>query len=97
MVVGTAAEGPVVLPVALLDRKVVDTGDAQAHQPLCCTDQQPGEVSPPHLRSSEANVLRPPQLQLRFNDAIAMATSVICRPSVRDRSASSITRFRAAA
>jgi IstB-like ATP binding protein len=33
------------------------------HPPtLCCTDQQPGEVSPPHRHSCEANVLRPPKL-----------------------------------
>jgi hypothetical protein len=30
---------------------------------LCCTDQQPGEVSPPHPLSYEANAFRPPKLQ----------------------------------
>jgi hypothetical protein len=30
---------------------------------LCCTDQQPGEVSPRHPLSCEANVLRPSKLQ----------------------------------
>ena len=32
MVVGAAAERPVVFALALLDRKIVDAGDAQAHQ-----------------------------------------------------------------
>src|SRR5215813_5546454 len=32
MIVGAAAERPVVLALALLDREVVDAGDAQAHQ-----------------------------------------------------------------
>jgi hypothetical protein len=31
--------------------------------PLCCTDQQPGEVTPPRRFSWEANVLWPPKLQ----------------------------------
>ena len=31
--------------------------------PLCCTDQQLGEVSPPHRHLFEANVFRPPKLQ----------------------------------
>ena len=30
---------------------------------LCCTDRQPGEVSPRAHRSWEANVLRPPKLE----------------------------------
>src|SRR5580700_108775 len=30
---------------------------------LCCTDQQLGEVSPPHRHLFEANVFRPPKLQ----------------------------------
>ena len=30
---------------------------------LCCTDRQPGEVSPRTHRSWEANVLRPPKLE----------------------------------
>jgi hypothetical protein len=32
MMVGTAAERPVIRALALLDREVVDAGDAQAHQ-----------------------------------------------------------------
>src|ERR1700746_57290 len=31
--------------------------------PLCCTDQQLGEVSPPHRHLFEASVFRPPKLQ----------------------------------
>ena len=34
MIVGAAAERPVILPLAVLDRRVVDAGDAQAHQAL---------------------------------------------------------------
>ena len=34
-----------------------------ASVPLCSTDQQLGEVSPPHRHSFEANVFRPPKLQ----------------------------------
>jgi hypothetical protein len=30
---------------------------------LCCTDQQPGAVSPPQRHLGEANVLRPPKLE----------------------------------
>ena len=30
---------------------------------LCCTDQQLGEISPPHRHLFEANVFRPPKLQ----------------------------------
>src|ERR1700720_4361162 len=30
---------------------------------LCCTDQQLGEVSPPHRHLFDANVFRPPKLQ----------------------------------
>jgi hypothetical protein len=32
MIVGAAAERPVELAFALLDREIVDAGDAQAHQ-----------------------------------------------------------------
>src|SRR4029077_2048058 len=32
MIVGAAAERPVILPLALRDRQIVDAGDAQAHQ-----------------------------------------------------------------
>src|ERR1700730_3869103 len=32
-------------------------------KPLCCTDQQLGEVSPPHRHLFETNVFRPPKLQ----------------------------------
>src|SRR6202043_619225 len=32
-----------------------------------------------------------PSSSMRFSDATAMATSVVCRPSVRERSASPIT------
>jgi alkanesulfonate monooxygenase SsuD/methylene tetrahydromethanopterin reductase-like flavin-dependent oxidoreductase (luciferase family) len=31
--------------------------------PLCCTDQQPGAVSPPQRHLREANVLRPAKLE----------------------------------
>jgi hypothetical protein len=34
-----------------------------------------------------------PSSSMRFSDATAMATSVVCRPSVRERSASPITRL----
>src|ERR1700730_620191 len=34
MVVGTASERPVVFSVALLDRKIIDARDAQAHQAM---------------------------------------------------------------
>src|SRR5262249_27520692 len=34
MIIGTAAERPVIFALALPDRKVVDAGDAQAHQTL---------------------------------------------------------------
>src|SRR5258708_19742735 len=34
MIVGAAAQGPVIFPLALGDRKVVDAGDAQPHQAL---------------------------------------------------------------
>jgi hypothetical protein len=34
-----------------------------------------------------------PSSSIRFSEAVAMATSVICRPLVRERSASPITRL----
>ena len=34
-----------------------------------------------------------PSFSIRLSDATAMATSVVCRPSVRERSASPITRL----
>ena len=34
MIAGAAAERPVIFPLALLDRQVVDAGDAQSHQPV---------------------------------------------------------------
>ena len=41
-------------------------GTKQGHrchaEPLCCTDQQPGAVSPPQRHLGEANVLRPAKL-----------------------------------
>src|SRR3954447_7293543 len=46
-------------PEELLERLV---GGA-AFETLCCTDQQLGEVSPPHRDLFEANVFRPPKLQ----------------------------------
>jgi Flp pilus assembly pilin Flp len=62
-------------------------------QPLCCTDQQPGAVGP----RSDIYVRRTysgrPSSSMRFSEATAMATSVICRPPVRERSASPITRL----
>ena len=30
---------------------------------LCCTDQQPGAVSPPQRHLWEANILRPPEFE----------------------------------
>src|SRR5215475_6833255 len=60
---------------------------------LCCTDQQPGAVCP----RSDIYVRRTysgrPSSIIRFSEATAMATSVICRPLVRERSASPITRL----
>jgi len=60
---------------------------------LCCTDQQPGAVSP----RSDVYVRRTysgrPSSSMRFSEATAMATSVVCRPPVRERSASPITRL----
>src|SRR4029453_608284 len=34
MIVGTAAERPVIFALALLDRKIVDAGDPQSHQSM---------------------------------------------------------------
>jgi hypothetical protein len=34
-----------------------------------------------------------PSFSMRFSEATAMATSIVCRPSVRERSASPITRL----
>ena len=73
------------------DLRLSDPQATQAH--FVCTDQQLGEVSPPHRHLFEANVFRPPKLQQRLSDATAMATSVVCRPSVRERNASPITRL----
>ena len=60
---------------------------------LCCTDQQPGAVRP----RSDIYVRRTysgrPSSSMRFSEATAMATSVVCRPLVRERSASPITRL----
>ena len=42
---------------------VLDDGFSWQATPLCCTDQQPGEVSPPHPLSCETNVLRPAKRQ----------------------------------
>jgi hypothetical protein len=61
--------------------------------PLCCTDQQLGEVSPRihvHVRRTYSGR---PSSSMRFREATAMATSVVGRPSVRERSASPITRL----
>ena len=60
---------------------------------LCCTDQQPCESSSPihfHVRRTYSGR---PISSMRFSDATAMATSVVCRPWVRERSASPITRL----
>src|SRR5258708_7408649 len=61
---------------------------------LCCTDQQLGEVSPPaptvHMRRTYSGR---PSSSMRFSDATVMATSVVWRPPVRERSASPITRL----
>jgi hypothetical protein len=42
--------------------KTADIG-ASVARTLCCTDQQLGEVSPPHRHLFEANVFRPPKLR----------------------------------
>src|SRR5271166_1870412 len=34
MIIGASAERPVIFAIPLLDRQVVDAGDAQAHQPV---------------------------------------------------------------
>jgi len=34
MIIGAAAKRPMILALALLDRKVVDAGDAQPHQTM---------------------------------------------------------------
>jgi hypothetical protein len=50
---------------------------------LCCTNLQPGEVSPGirfHVRRTYSGR---PSSSMRFSDATAIATSVVCRPSVR--------------
>src|SRR6266436_1723331 len=62
---------------------------------ICCTDQQPGAVSPPqrHFYGRRTYSGRPSS-SMRFSVAIAMATSVVCRPLVRECSASPITRLR---
>ena len=62
--------------------------------PLCCRDQQRGRNQLPastfHVRRTYSGR---PSSSIRFSDATAMATSVVCRPSVRERSASPITRL----
>jgi hypothetical protein len=67
--------------------------DYYARGALCCTDQQPVAVGP----RSDIYVRRTysgrPSSSMRFSEATAMATSVICRPPVRVRSASPITRL----
>jgi SOS response associated peptidase (SRAP) len=71
----------------------VDNFSKWHEAPLCCTDQQPGAVSP----RSDIYVRRTysgrPSSSMRFSEATAMATSVVCRPPVRERSASPITRL----
>ena len=61
---------------------------------LCCTDQQRGRNQLPgstfHVRRTYSGR---PSSSIRFSDATAMATSVVCRPWVRERSASPITRL----
>src|SRR5271166_343054 len=34
MIIGASAKQPVILAITLLDRKVIDAGDTQAHQPV---------------------------------------------------------------
>jgi hypothetical protein len=62
--------------------------------PLCCIDQlQPAKSDPGihfHLRRPYSGR---PSSSMRFSDATAMATSVVCRRAVRERSASPITRL----
>ena len=73
--------------------KSLAIGAASTPVPLCCTDQQSGEVSPRihfHVRRMYSGR---PSSSMRFSEATAMATSVVCRPSVRERSASPITRL----
>jgi hypothetical protein len=60
---------------------------------LCCTDQQPGEVSSRLDIYVRRTYSGRPSFSMRFSEATAMATSVVCRPSVRERSASPITRL----
>ena len=53
-----------------------------------------GRIQPPashfHVRRTYSGR---PSSSMRFSEATAMATSVVCRPSVRERSASPITRL----
>ena len=79
-----------ILTAGMLPTMEIPQSRAQA---LCCTDQQSGEVSPRihfHVRRTYSGR---PSSSMRFSEATAMATSVVCRPSVRERSASPITRL----
>ena len=58
---------------------------------LCCTDQQPGEISPRIDIYLRRTYYGRRSSSMRFSEATAMATSVVCRRSVRERSASLIT------
>src|SRR6516165_9673712 len=69
------------------------SGRKRYAMPLCCTDQQPCAVSPPQRHLWEANVLRPPEFEHAVQRGDGNGPSVICSPSVRERSASPITRL----
>src|SRR6202035_183871 len=51
------------LPALTPERGSSTVSGKYARRSLCCTDQQLGEVSPPHRHLFEANVFRPPKLQ----------------------------------
>ena len=62
-------------------------------RPLCCTDQHPGAVRPRSDIYVRRTYFGRPSSSIRFSEATAMATSVICRPLVRERSASPSRSF----
>jgi hypothetical protein len=62
----------------------VITSRRSGTESLCCTDQQRAK-SAPRIRIHERRTYSGrPSSSMRFSDATAMATSVVCRPSVRD-------------
>jgi len=53
-----------------------------------------GRSQPPRMHFHERRTYSGrPSFSMRFSEATAMATSIVCRPSVRERSASPITRL----